>query len=116
MTYKLFGVGSNTKIVKGDGSEYMTAIMHLKPMNTKICPFQNVAKCKEPCLNTAGRGRFDNIQDARERKTNLYLTDKVTFMEFMYQDMTTFSRHKSVSLAAGRAKWKPISANAANRG
>ena len=48
MTYKLFGVGSNTKIVKGDGSEYMTAIMHLKPMNTKICPFQNVAKCKDP--------------------------------------------------------------------
>jgi len=92
MTYKLFGVGSNTKIVKGDGSEYMTAIMHLKPMNTKICPFQNVAKCKEPCLNTAGRGIFDNIQDARERKTNLYLTDKVTFMEFMYQDMTTFRR------------------------
>jgi hypothetical protein len=92
MSYKLFGVGSNTKIVKGDGSEYMTAIMHLKPKNKRVCPFQDVANCKDACLDSAGRGVFTSVQSARERKTDLWLTDKVTFMEYMYQDMTVFRR------------------------
>lgn len=97
MTYKLFGVGSNTKIIKGDGAEYMTAIMHLFPKNTKICPFQDIAKCKEPCLNTSGRGVFNTVQKARQRKTNLYLTDKFKFMDYMYHDMHMFRRrmHKN---------------------
>ena len=28
MTYQLIGVGNNAKTIKGDGSEYMTAIIH----------------------------------------------------------------------------------------
>ena len=65
MSYKLIGVGNNTKIVKGDNGDFLTAIQHLKPRNTKICPFQNVAMCKAPCLDTAGRGKFNNVQSAR---------------------------------------------------
>jgi hypothetical protein len=29
--YKLLGVGTNAKTVKGDGSEYLTAILYMTP-------------------------------------------------------------------------------------
>ena len=49
---------NNTKIKKGDKlhDDWKTAIMHLHPNSTKICPYQDIAKCKTACLNTAGRG------------------------------------------------------------
>ena len=55
--YKLLTI-NNPKTLKGfmKYDKYITAIMHLKPINTKICPYQDIAKCKEACLNTAGRG------------------------------------------------------------
>ena len=31
MSYNLIGVGNNAKTVKGDGREFVTAIMYLKP-------------------------------------------------------------------------------------
>jgi hypothetical protein len=92
MSYKLIGVGNNTKIVKGDNGDFLTAIQHLKPRNTKICPFQNVAMCKAPCLDTAGRGKFNNVQSARERKTDMYLYDRITYMDYLHVDLTTFRR------------------------
>ena len=92
MSYKLIGVCNNTKIVKGDNGDFLTAIQHLKPRNTKICPFQNVAMCKAPCLDTAGRGKFNNVQSARERKTDMYLYDRITYMDYLHVDLTTFRR------------------------
>ena len=56
--------------------------MHLRPINTKICPFQVVAKCKAPCLDNAGMARvFPSIHKARERKTKLFLNDRVTIYD-----------------------------------
>ena len=45
---------SNPKTEKSNkqSDKYLTFILHLRPINTKICPFQNVAKCKNACLNT----------------------------------------------------------------
>ena len=97
MSYKLLSF-NNPKIVKGEKiSNYLTAIMHLSPINTKICPYQDVAGCKEACLNTAGRGGIikkgettNVIQEARKRKTNLYLEDKETFMSYLITDIQKF--------------------------
>ena len=36
MTYKIIGVGTNAKTVKGDGSEFVTAITYHKPYKTAI--------------------------------------------------------------------------------
>ena len=97
MGYKLLSF-NNPKIVKGEKiSNYLTAIMHLSPINTKICPYQDIASCKEACLNTAGRGGIikrgettNVIQEARKRKTNLYLEDRDTFMSYLLSDITRF--------------------------
>lgn len=92
--YKLLGVGSNYKTAKSDKiSEYLTAIMYMMPLNTRICPYQDIAKCKSACLNTAGRGAFSNVQKARLRKTNWFLNDEPSFMEQLFQDITKFVRY-----------------------
>jgi hypothetical protein len=92
--YKLLNVGRNYKTAKSDSiSEYLTAIMYMSPLNTKICPYQNIAKCKEACLNTAGRGGMNVVQKGRLRKTNWFLNDEPSFMEQLFQDITKFVRH-----------------------
>ena len=55
MTYQLIGVGNNAKTIKGDGSEYMTAIKYMKPFKTmfngkvhNLCAMAESAKCHEP--------------------------------------------------------------------
>lgn len=65
----LFTVG-NTKTLKSIEQGYFTLILHLKP-SLKLCPFSTEG-CREACLNTAGRGRFDNVQKARDRRTTMY--------------------------------------------
>jgi hypothetical protein len=101
MSYKLLTVSGNPKVMKGDKvSKYLTAIMHLSPINTKICPYQDIAGCKEACLNTAGRGGIikkgettNVIQEARKRKTNLYLEDRSSFMTYLITDIMKFVRY-----------------------
>ena len=34
--YKLLGVGTNAKTIKGDGSEYLTAILYMTPYNVMV--------------------------------------------------------------------------------
>ena len=98
---KLLTVNGNPKIVKGDkiNDKYLSAIMHLSPINTRICPYQDIAKCKEACLNTAGRGGIfkkgestNTIQEARKRKTDLFLNDRDTFMSLLVKDIQAFIR------------------------
>ena len=99
--YKLISVNSNPKLDKGNKLQetYWNVVMHLSPINTKICPYQDIAGCKTACLNTSGRGGIfkkgetsNVIQDARKRKTELYLNDRETFMAALIKDIHTFVR------------------------
>ena len=101
MSYRLLSF-NNPKILKGKDvySEYLSAILHLSPINTKICPYQDVAGCKEACLNTAGRGGIikkgettNTIQLARERKTRLFLEARDIFMDDLITDIQKFVRY-----------------------
>ena len=88
--YNLIGVGTNAKTIKGDGSEYITGILYLIP-EVKLCPFSIIAGCHEPCLVSAGRGAFNSVHAARERKTKLLLSDPEEFKRLLRQDLTKFS-------------------------
>ncbi len=101
MSYKLLTF-SNPKIQKSNKvySNYLSAIVHMSPINTKICPYQDIAGCKEACLNTAGRGGImkkgettNVIQEARKRKTKLYLEDRDTFMSYLISDIIKFDNY-----------------------
>ena len=96
MSYKLLSQpNSNPKVKKGNtkDSDYITTIMHLRPVSTRICPYQDIAKCKTACLNTAGLGGvYPSIQKSRQTKTDLFLNDRDTFMAMLYKDIEKFVR------------------------
>ena len=98
MAYKLLTL-NNPKILKGKDVDdtYISCVMHFRPINTKICPFQDIASCKTACLNTAGRGGIfkkgentNRIQDARQRRTDMFLDDYDNFMELLHTEITKF--------------------------
>ena len=73
--YKLIGVGTNAKTIKGDGSEYLTGIVYMTPYKVMVdnkwynsCSMAVLAGCIEGCLNEAGRGAMHCVQAARARK------------------------------------------------
>lgn len=89
----LLSCGSNAKTVKGDGSEYLTAIMYLKPYKTagiNLCAMAEQAKCIDPCLVGAGRGQMDSVQAGRLRKTEWFIRDRQGFMAQLAADLESF--------------------------
>lgn len=89
----LLSCGTNAKTVKGDGSEYLTAIMYLKPYKTagiNLCAMAEQAKCIDPCLVGAGRGQMDSVQAGRLRKTEWFIRDRAGFMAQLYTDLESF--------------------------
>ena len=72
----------NAKTTKGETLGILTAILYLAPSNlsgTDICPKASDG-CRAACLFTAGRGAFQNVHDARMRKTLQFLDDKTAFI------------------------------------
>ena len=93
----LLGVGTNAKTIKGDGSEYLTAILYLAPADIvdgiNVCPMAVLAGCKAGCLFSAGRGAFNNVQQARKRKTILFRDHRQEFLRQLNQDLTRFQAY-----------------------
>lgn len=80
----------NSKTSKGEKKGYLTGILYLKPSESggrgNVCPSATEG-CKASCLNTAGRGRFDKIQNGRRRKTDLYFDDKKQFVKDLISEV-----------------------------
>ena len=95
--YKLLSVGNNAKTVKGDGSEYLTAILYMAPADNlegvNVCAMAEVAGCKAACLYTAGRGKMNSVQAGRIRKTMLWRDDRQGFLATLRQDITKFQAY-----------------------
>lgn len=94
--YNLLSSGS-TKIEKSNklSDKYFSRIIYLAPDDLAdgkrtLCPYAKVAKCNVPCLNTAGMGKFINVQQSRIRKTLLFLNDQQEFMRQLVQDVNKF--------------------------
>jgi len=80
---KLLSINQDTKTIKGLKKGYLTGIMYLAPYTLggkNICPFAKAAGCIQACLNTAGRGIFNSVQNARLNRTKLYHSDINAFM------------------------------------
>ena len=100
MTYKLIGVGTNAKTIKGDGSEYLTAILYMAPWKIMVdnrtfnsCPMAEQAQCIDACLYTAGRGKMSNVMAARVRKAEWFYSDRDGFMRQLMQDVAKFQTY-----------------------
>jgi len=85
---------SNTKIAKtqkGEKRPTRLASLSLYPDN-KICPGSVAAKCQDGCLVSAGRGRFDNVANARRAKTEYWHNDQAGFLAQLRKELSNFDK------------------------
>ena len=91
---KLLNVDANAKTVKGQNKGYLTGILYLAPSKTSgtdVCEHSTVG-CRKACLNTAGRGKMDMVQNARVRKTKWFFEDQEAFIAQLESDITKLAK------------------------
>lgn len=88
---------ANTKTAKNETmGDFLSYIMHLAPYKlsgVNVCPMASRG-CAAACLNTAGRGRFDSIQEARLKKTQRFVnpSTRSKFIQDLVKDLTAAER------------------------
>jgi hypothetical protein len=89
--YKLLSVNADSKTIKSNKAGFLTGILYLAPYDisgVNLCPFAKVAECHVACLNTAGRGGFDErVKSARLRKAKLFNNNKGEFFAQLIEDI-----------------------------
>ena len=89
---KLLDTGtSNTKIRKTQKSvaDVRVASLSLMP-DTTICPSCQIAGCINLCLKESGRGRFDNVAQARQSKSDYFHANRDEFLSQLRKELTNF--------------------------
>jgi len=86
----LLSIDSNAKTVKGQDIGFLTGILYMAPADLSgknVCAMAEKAKCKAPCLFSAGRGAMNSVQIARMKKTELFFSDRNYFMQCLVEDI-----------------------------
>ena len=81
----------NAKIVKGEELGYVTKGIHFAPASlsgNEVCQWRSKG-CTASCLNTAGRGQMNSIQQSRIAKTKLFFDKKLDFMYKLCKEIAT---------------------------
>lgn len=88
----ILNIDANPKTIKGNKKGYITAVLYLSPARlsgVELCAYRSKG-CTDTCLNIAGRGQFNTIQQARLKKTNYYLNDTNHFMLNLIRRVNNF--------------------------
>ena len=94
---KLLSKG-NTKIEKTNNFEFNPfnkafRVVSLSMMpDSIICPYSKIADCYDDCLKSSGRGRFDNVANARQAKTDYWHRDRKGFLNHLRHELTNFNK------------------------
>jgi hypothetical protein len=82
--FKMLLTTQNAKTSKGEDLGYLTGILYLLPSDksnlVNVCKFASKG-CKQSCLESAGRGKFNSVKKARLAKTELFATNMNYFMQ-----------------------------------
>lgn len=87
----------NRKLSKGKGSKFETIGLFLSPhtansQGVNLCPFASAA-CVAACLNTSGHaGVFPKILQARRRKSDEFLADRIGFIDKLKSEIVVYHR------------------------
>jgi len=97
----------NAKITKGEAFGYITKGIHLAPANLsgyEVCQWRSKG-CTMACLNTAGRGQMNSVQDSRIAKTKLFFEQRFDFLAKLSKEIT--SSIKSATKKGMQAVFRP---------
>ena len=81
----------NQKILKGEKMGYITKGIHLAPANLagyEVCKWRSKG-CTASCLNTAGRGQMNSVQQSRIAKTKLFFEQKMDFFNKLSKEIAS---------------------------
>jgi hypothetical protein len=81
----------NSKIVKGEKLGYITKGIHFAPANLsgfEVCQWRSKG-CTMSCLNTAGRGQMNSIQNSRIAKTKLFFNQQFDFLAKLSKEISS---------------------------
>ena len=81
----------NQKILKGEKLGYITKGIHLAPANLagyEVCQWRSKG-CTASCLNTAGRGQMNSVQQSRIAKTKLFFEQKMDFFTKLSKEIAS---------------------------
>lgn len=85
---------TNAKTAK---NELDTFILYLAPADTilthNLCPFASPG-CKSSCLYSAGRGRFNNVQQSRINKAKFWAYDRAKFYTQLSIELQQLEKRK----------------------
>ena len=84
--------GGNTKLGKTNksaGGVYRVAGLSLMPSDI-LCPSRRLAECAKACLESAGRGRMQNVIDGRQRKADWFASDPESFLAQLRRELFNF--------------------------
>lgn len=89
----------NAKTSKGEALGWRTLILYMTP--GQYCPNAS-AGCLAACLNTAGRGAFQSVQDGRAMRSAKFAADRARFiarLDFEIGRGLTRARREGINLA-----------------
>lgn len=81
----------NAKIVKGEELGYVTKGIHFAPAQLsgfEVCQWRSKG-CTASCLNTAGRGQMNSIQQSRIAKTKLFFDKQFDFLTKLSKEISS---------------------------
>lgn len=97
---ELLTIDNDPKTSKGRKFGYLTGVQYLAPEKLaseqlgqliNLCPFASPG-CASGCLNTAGRGVFNDVQQARINRTILLMTDRSTYWKMYIKELIALER------------------------
>ena len=80
----------NQKILKGEKLGYITKGIHFAPASLsgfEVCRWRSKG-CTASCLNTAGRGQMNSIQESRVAKTKLFFNHQLDFLAKLSKEIS----------------------------
>jgi hypothetical protein len=91
----LLGVGTDAKTIKGVAFNWLTGILYLAPSDEakviNTCPNASEG-CRISCLFTAGRGAFNNVREARIKKTLYFKENRFGFLNDLSKDILALQK------------------------
>lgn len=88
--------GGNTKVKKSMKTKLGTDLIRIASLSMMpdliLCPASEIAGCDKVCLQSTGRGRFNNVKASRQAKTDWWHSDREGFLTQLKREMHNFIR------------------------
>ena len=84
--------GANPKLKKtGAAAPFRYAGLSLFP-DAELCPGSKAAGCADTCLAEQGRGRFNNVREARQNKAAFFRENRAAFLDQLHRELFNFTK------------------------